>query len=204
MRILSAGFGWVVAMAVWTSLASGAEPQPPAEPPPAAGSTGASSSAAFRSAPMTITSERLTIHDAEHQATFEGSVVVKQADLTLRADRVDVWTVDAPSAMSGMMYGGSNVSLIKAFGHVEVTQEDRVVQADRAVYTQASQQIEMTGTVTGHEASGYNVAGTHMVIFLLEHRTVIEKSHVVIPPEALSSQSGPPQPGSPGAQRPGH
>lgn len=136
---------------------------------------------------MSIVSDRLTIHDAEHQATFEGSVMVKQADLTLRADRVDVWTVDSPSAMEGVMYGGSNVSSIKASGHVEVTQGDRVVLADQAIYTQSSQQIELTGNLSGHEGNGYKVAGTHMVIYLLEHRSVIEKSHVVIPQEALSS-----------------
>jgi len=191
VRVAVAGVGW--ALVVWSSVALGAAPQPPGGNSPAAGATtGASHSAAIRNVPMTITSERLTIHDAEHRATFEGSVVARQGDLTLRADRVDVWTVDTPSAMSGAVYGGSNVSSIKAYGHVEVTQEDRVVQADQAVYTQATQQIELTGNLSGHEGSGYKVAGTSMVIFLLEHRSVIEQSHVVIPPAALSATPGAP------------
>jgi len=178
------GISSMMAVCVWTVAVFGAEFKTSGGE---AGATGAPELNALHSAPMTIVSERLTIHDAEHQATFEGSVVVKQADLTLRADRVDVWTVDSPSAMEGVMYGGSNISLIKAFGHVEVAQGDRVVLADQAIYTQASQQIELTGNLSGHEGSGYKVAGTHMVIYLLEHRSVIEKSHVVIPPEALSS-----------------
>jgi len=143
----------------------------------------------LRSTPMTIISERLTIHDAERRATFEGGVVVTQADLTLRADRVDVWTNDAPAQSAGPVYGGSNVSRIMATGHVEVTQGDRLVQADQAVYDQARQQVELTGHLSGHEG-GYNVAGTRMVIFLLEHRSVIDQSHVVIPPQALSGSSG--------------
>jgi lipopolysaccharide transport protein LptA len=185
----------VTVLCVWTVVVFGAELQASGG---GTGTTGAPQSNTLRSAPMTIVSERLTIHDAEHQASFEGSVVVTQGDLALRADRVDVWTVESPSAMKGVMYGGSNVSLIKAFGHVEVTQGDRVVLADQAIYTQASQQIELTGNLSGHEGNGYKVAGTHMVIYLLEHRSVIEKSHVVIPPEALSSMprapAGPQQP----------
>jgi len=183
------GISSVMALCVWAVAVFGAELQVPGG---GAGTTGAPQSNALRSASMTIVSERLTIHDAEHQASFEGSVVVQQGDLTLRADRVDVWTVDSPSAIKGVMYGGSNVSLIKAFGHVEVTQGDRVVLADQAIYTQASQQIELTGNLSGHEGNGYKVAGTQMVIYLLEHRSVIEKSHVVIPPEALSSMPSAP------------
>jgi lipopolysaccharide export system protein LptA len=137
---------------------------------------------------MTITSARLTIHDAERRATFEGAVVVTQADLTLKADRVDVWTIDSPATTAGPVYGGSNVSRIAATGHVEVTQGDRVVQADQAVYDQARQQIELTGNLSGQEG-GYKVAGTRMVVFLLEHRSVIDQSHVVIPPQALSTPS---------------
>jgi lipopolysaccharide transport protein LptA len=172
---------------VWTAVVFGAGPQVPGAGGGSQATKGDSTFNAFRSVPMTITSERLTIHDAQRQATFEGSVVVKQGDLTLHADRIDVWTVDSPSAMEGMMYGGSNVSVIKAFGHVELTQEDRFVRADQAVYTQATQQIELMGNLSGHEGSGYKVSGTHMVIFLLEHRSVIDKSHVVIAPETLST-----------------
>ncbi|HTP41513.1 MAG TPA: LptA/OstA family protein [Nitrospiria bacterium] len=190
MRIVPTTIGWVLVM--WAAVATNAAPSPPGgRTLPSDGTTGASPSTAFRNAPMTITSERLTIHDAEHRASFEGAVVARQGDLTLRADRVDVWTVDSPSATSGMMYGGSNVSLIKAYGHVEVTQGDRVVQADQAVYTQATQQIELTGNLSGQETGGYKVAGTHMVIYLQEHRSVIEQSHVVIPPAALSASPGP-------------
>lgn len=183
----SVGIGSGVLLFVWTAAAFGAGPQEPGTGGGFQAMQDASSSNAVRSDPMTITSERLTIHDAQRQATFEGSVVVKQADLTLHADRVEVWTVDSPSAMEGTMYGGKNVSLIKAFGHVEVTQEDRFVQADQAIYTQATQQIELMGNLSGHEGRGYKVSGTHMVIYLLEHRSVIDKSHVVIPPAALST-----------------
>jgi lipopolysaccharide export system protein LptA len=186
-RVRFIGMGAGMVLLVWTAVVFGAEPQEPGANGGSKSETKASDSSALRSAPMTITSERLTINDAQRQATFEGSVVVKQADLTLLADRVEVWTVDSPSAMEGIKYGGSNVSLIKAFGHVEVTQEDRLVQADQAVYTQATQQIELMGNLSGHEGSGYKVSGTHMVIFLLEHRSVIDKSHVVIPPSGLST-----------------
>jgi lipopolysaccharide export system protein LptA len=151
-------------------------------------SAGAVESVPLHSTPMTITSARLTIHDAERRATFEGAVLVTQADLTLKADRVDVWTNDFPATTAGPVYGGSNVSRITATGHVEVSQGDRVVQADQAVYDQARQQVELTGNLSGHEG-GYKVAGTRMVIFLLEHRSVIDKSRVVIPSQALSIPS---------------
>jgi len=196
VRLRAASIGWW--LAVWTSTAAVAATPPSAGQAPTVGAkTGEVRSDAFRNSPMTITSERLTIHDAERRATFEGSVVAKQGDLILRADRVDVWTVDSPSATSGAVYGGNNISVIKASGHVEVTQEDRMVLADQAVYTQATQQIEMTGNLSGHEGSGYKISGTSMVIYLLEHRSVIQQSHVEIPPAALSTMpdgAGPQQP----------
>lgn len=176
---------------LWVGFALAAGANPGAGRSPAAPSTGLPPVVQLHSTPMTISSARLTIHDADRQATFEGNVVVTQADLTLRADRVDVWTNETPATTAGPVYGGSNVSRITATGHVEVTQGDRVVQADQAVYDQARQQIDLTGNLSGHEEGGYKVAGTHMVIFLLEHRSVIDQSRVVIPPQALSAPSPP-------------
>lgn len=180
---LVAGYG-VTLLAVVMTVAS----QSGAADRPSPAGTGGRPVLPLHATPMTITSARLTIHDAERRATFEGAVVVTQADLTLKADRVDVWTIDSPATTSGPVYGGSNVSRIAATGHVEVTQGDRVVQADQAVYDQARQQIELTGNLSGQEG-GYKVAGTRMVVFLLEHRSVIDQSHVVIPPQALSTPS---------------
>ncbi len=186
LAVVGMGWGLVFGMGVVSALAAGQNQG--AGRFPAVPSAGSSPAVQFHSTPMTISSARLTIHDADRQATFEGAVVVTQADLTLRADRVDVWTNEAPATAAGPVYGGSNVSRITATGHVEVTQGERVVQADQAVYDQARQQIDLTGNLSGHEG-GYKVAGTHMVIFLLEHRSVIDQSRVVIPPQALSAPS---------------
>lgn len=179
----AAGAGCGIALAMAAVMPATAQNKSPERPP---AHSGGGPSLPSRTAPMTITSARLSIHDAERRATFEGAVVVNQGDLTLKADRVDVWTNDSPVTSAGPVYGGSNVSRIVATGHVEVSQGDRVVQADEAVYDQARQQIELTGNLSGREG-GYKVAGTRMVVFLLEHRSVIDQSRVVIPPQALSA-----------------
>jgi lipopolysaccharide export system protein LptA len=141
------------------------------------------------SGPMTIRSDRMTVHEAERRATFEGQVVVQQGDLTVKADRLDVWVNDTAADMSAP-YGSGNVSSIRAGGHVEVVHGDRRVLADQAVYDQARQQIELIGNLRGEEG-GYTIAGRRMVIYLQERRSVIEGSQVTIPP-GFAAPSPPP------------
>ncbi|MEW6324019.1 MAG: LptA/OstA family protein [Nitrospirota bacterium] len=151
--------------------------------------------------PMTITSDRMMIHEAEQRATFEGRVMVQQGDLTVRADRLDVW-VNGSAASLGPAYGSGNITSIKASGHVEVVHQDRRARADEATYDQAKQQIELVGNLTGMEG-GYQIAGTRMVIYLQERRSVIEGSRVVIPPGFASPQGDTVKPGAESARRPG-
>jgi lipopolysaccharide export system protein LptA len=146
------------------------------------------------SEPMTITSDRMTFHEAEQRATFEGQVVVRQGDLTVKADRLDVW-VNGSVTTRGPVYGGSTISSIKATGRVEVAHGDRLVRADEATYDQARQQIELVGNLVGEEG-GYRAAGTRMIIYLQERRSVIEGSHVIIPPGFTSSPAGTAVPGA--------
>lgn len=146
------------------------------------------------SVPMTITSERMMIHETEQRATFEGRVVVQQGDLMIKADRLDVWGSGSVAPL-GPAYGSGNISSIKAVGHVEVTHQGRKARADEAIYDQARQQIELIGNLTGQEG-GYRIAGTRMVIYLQERRSVIEGSRVVIPPGFASPTTGSEPPGA--------
>jgi lipopolysaccharide export system protein LptA len=137
--------------------------------------------------PMQIDADRMIIHEQERRATFEGGVHVRQGDLLLQADRLDVWVKHSP-VTEEFAYGSGNISKISAQGHVQVTQGSRNVTADEAIFDQERQELVLIGNLSGRDGD-YQVAGDKMVIYLEEQRSVIEGSRIIIPPSAV--QPGP-------------
>lgn len=136
--------------------------------------------------PMQISADRMIIHEQERRATFEGNVHVRQSDLLLQADQLDVWVKNSVASQE-FTYGSGNISKIAAKGHVRVTQGARNITADEAVFDQDRQELVLSGNLSGRDGE-YQVAGEKMVIYLEEQRSVIEGSRIIIPG---AIQSGP-------------
>jgi lipopolysaccharide export system protein LptA len=106
--------------------------------------------------PMEITSTKFTAMNIPNgkEATFKGSVKVKQGDVTLSCDRLvivyDENTVDktGEGKVKKLSKGQKNVSQIKsitASGNVKIVQNERMAVADEALYDNVKRTIRLKG-----------------------------------------------------------
>jgi lipopolysaccharide export system protein LptA len=141
--------------------------------------------------PIQIVSDRLDAYNEKKLVVFSGNAVATQGDKIIKSDRLLLYYKKDPRVPEKV--GAENVGntgdleRIEAKGHVTITQGERVVTGEDAIFYQDTQQIVMTGNAVMRE--GRNVIrGDRIVVFLNEDRGIvesIEKSRVkaIIYPE---------------------
>ncbi|MGA3208214.1 MAG: lipopolysaccharide transport periplasmic protein LptA [Syntrophales bacterium] len=127
--------------------------------------------------PIQIVSDRLDAYNEKKLVVFSGNAVATQGDKTIKADRLFLYYKKdprVPEKAGGQDIGSAgDLDKIEAKGHVKITQGERVVTGNDAVYYQDTQQIIMLGNAVMRE--GRNVInGDRIVVFLDEDRGVVE------------------------------
>ena len=110
--------------------------------------------------PVKVTADDFVVDQGAGQAVFSGNVVVKRADLTLEADRVEVEYADGTQ---------TSIRNIIATGHVRLTTDSQKATSERAQFDPSSQVLRLAGNVTVVDAQG-TVSGGELVVDL-EKRT---------------------------------
>ncbi|MFH1080060.1 MAG: LptA/OstA family protein [Pseudomonadota bacterium] len=127
--------------------------------------------------PIQIQSDRLDAYQEKKLVIFSGHAIATQGDKTIKADRLFIYYKDSPATPEKRnkadMGTAEDLEKIEAQGQVVVTQTNRVVTGDHAVFYHDSQKIEMTGNTIMREGKNI-VKGEKIVIFLDEDRGVIE------------------------------
>jgi lipopolysaccharide export system protein LptA len=91
-------------------------------------------------APIDVDAARVDIEDNASEAVFSGNVVIRQAGLTLNADRVRItYAKDAA--------GSPQVKRLDAFGHVRITQDKMRATSNSGIYDVASRTVVLVGGV---------------------------------------------------------
>lgn len=122
-------------------------------------------------APIDFDARNIQLDDRANRAILTGDVVIRQAEMTLRAARVTV-------AYSGSALSGSpQASRLDAGGGVTVTRPDQTARSNYAVYDVDRRVITMIGGVTLRQA-GNNVSGGRLSINLDTGRATIDGSGV--------------------------
>src|SRR5262249_20527907 len=128
--------------------------------------------------PVNITSSRLSYNDLDRTIHFEGRVVMKTADGTLTAERVDAFLYPRSSqADSNAHAGASQLERAVAQTAVDLQQPGRRAQCERLVYTAAESKYVLTGTKTKHptlaDATHGTVTGDSLTFYSRDDRVVI-------------------------------
>ncbi len=131
--------------------------------------------------PIQIQSDRLDAYQEKKLVVFSGNAVATQGEKTIKADRLLIYYKDkdrpaTPEKSNKMDMGtAGDLEKLEAQGQVVITQTNRVVTGDHAVFYQDSQKIVMTGNAVMREGKNM-VKGEKIVVFLDENRGVIEGS----------------------------
>ncbi len=133
-------------------------------------------------APIDITADQAEVVQSKCMAVWRGSAEAAQDQSRLRADTITVFSRPKPAASDAQGACGGT-ERIEADGHVYYVTPDRNARGDHAVYTQATDQIVMTGDVI--VVQGQDVArGDKLIIDVSAHQA-----------RMVSSVTGPGRPG---------
>lgn len=160
-----------VLLALWLAVVSAAQAVP-SKP---------SSGAATQT---TIVSERMTVRNKDHQAVFEGKVVLTKGNLVVHSDKMVVYykpkaqeasgaTVNEGSENGASQTGNLSVSKIEATGSVLIEKSAGRAKCQKAVYYKDQEKIVLTGKPVAWE-EGNRVTGERITMFLVEDRTIVE------------------------------
>ena len=123
-------------------------------------------------APISLGANHIELQDKANRALFSGNVVVKQAEMTLNAQRMTV-------SYAGQVSAGASpeAQRIDASGGVTVTRPSQTARSNFAVYDLKRGIITMLGGVTLIQG-GNTVNGGRLTINLDTGRAVIDGSSV--------------------------
>lgn len=139
-------------------------------------------------APIDFAADAIELQDRANRAVLQGNVQVRQAEMTLTAQRMTV-------AYTGQVLRGSpQVSRLDASGNVLVRRPDQSARAGYAIYDLNRRVITMLGAVTLNQG-GNNVNGGRLTLNLDTGRAVIDGSSVGAgaagaPPGTVRQQRG--------------
>jgi lipopolysaccharide export system protein LptA len=127
--------------------------------------------------PIHIVSDRLDAYNEKKLVVFSGNAVATQSDRVIKSDRLILYYRKGTANQEKSSPKGSGdmgeLEKIEAKGHVTVTQGEKIVTGDDAVFFQDTQKIIMTGNAVMRE--GRNVIrGDRIIVFLDEDRGIVE------------------------------
>ena len=130
-----------------------------------------------RETPIQITSNRMNAYDEKGVVVFEGNAIAKQGERTIHAETISLHYKKKKDAavkknIEDIQKGG-DLERIEARGNVRMTQGDRVVTGNEAIYLHEEQKIIVKGNATLKEGKNV-VKGNQVVVFLDENRGVVE------------------------------
>ncbi|MHB9097660.1 MAG: lipopolysaccharide transport periplasmic protein LptA [Syntrophales bacterium] len=131
-----------------------------------------------RDQPIQIVSDRLDAYNEKRMVVFSGNAVATQGARTIRADRLTLYYREEkkPAGQTTREPEGTgNLERVEAAGHVTITEGERIVTGDEAVFDQDAQKITMTGGAVMREGANI-VRGDRIVVFLNENRGVVEST----------------------------
>jgi lipopolysaccharide export system protein LptA len=101
-----------------------------------------------REQPIQIVSDRLEAYHEKRMVVFTGNAVATQGQRTIRSDRLTLYYKEdkkTAGRSKAETEGPGNLDKVEAKGHVTITEGDRIVTGEEAVFDQEAQKITMTG-----------------------------------------------------------
>jgi len=130
-----------------------------------------------RNTPIQIVSNRMDAYNEKGLVVFDGNAVATQGDRTIRAETITIYykkkADSGEKPESAVMRKNGDLDRIEAKGNVRITQGERIVTGNEAIYLQDAQQIIIKGNAVLSEGKNV-IKGKQVVVFLNENRGVVE------------------------------
>jgi len=123
---------------------------------------------------IAITSTRLTYADSERKAHFEGDAVVKAADVTITAKKIDAFLQARGPANQPLTEAGKLEKII-ARDQIVITQPNRRATGEVLIYTAQDDKFVLTGGPPSiFDAEHGQITGVSLTFFRHDDRVLVE------------------------------
>lgn len=130
-----------------------------------------------KQSPIDVTSNKLTYTDSDRKARFDGRVLAKSQDGTVKADRIDVFLRPAGSSAVAPNGQASQLDKMDALGHVHLEQPTRKGEGEHLLYTDSDGKFVLTGQPgkmpSIFDAEQGTVTGNSLTFFSRDDRVLV-------------------------------
>jgi len=128
--------------------------------------------------PIQIVSDRLDAYSEKKLVVFSGNAVATQGNRVIKSDNLFLYYRDRPqdkdvADAAARLSKTGDLDRVEAKGHVTITEGNRIVTGNDAVYYQDTQKIVMTGNAVMREGENI-IRGDRIVVLLNENRGIVE------------------------------
>lgn len=132
-----------------------------------------------RNTPIQITSDRMDAYNDKGMVVFDGNAIATQGDRTIRSETITLFykkkAEGGEQKEAADIQKNSDLDRIEAKGNVRITQGERLVTGNEAIYLQDAQKIIIKGNAVLSEGKNV-IRGEQVVVFLNENRGVVESN----------------------------
>jgi len=136
--------------------------------------------------PIDIVSDRLDAYQEKDLVQFSGNVIATQGERVIKSDVLMVFfkkkaenkkpeskKAETKEADTGGASKANDIDRIEAKGNVKITEKDRIVTGEQAIFYNDEQKIIVTGNPVMKEGNNV-ITGDRVVVLLDENRGVVE------------------------------
>jgi len=136
--------------------------------------------------PIDIVSDRLDAYQDKDLVQFSGNVIATQGERVIKSDVLMVFfkkkaenkkpeskKAETKEADTGGASKANDIDRIEAKGNVKITEKDRIVTGEQAIFYNDEQKIIVTGNPVMKEGNNV-ITGDRVVVLLDENRGVVE------------------------------
>lgn len=129
--------------------------------------------------PIRIVSDRLDAYNDKGLVVFSGNVVATQEDRIIKSDTLYLYyeKKEGKSKKIGSkdIIKAGELERAEAKGNVRITQGEKVVTGENAVFYNAEQKIIVTGNTVMQDGDNI-IKGEKIIVFLNENRGIVEST----------------------------
>jgi lipopolysaccharide export system protein LptA len=127
-----------------------------------------------KTTPVNVTADKLSYVDGDRKAIFSGNVIVRGAEMTMNADRVQVLLLPRGNQVN------SQLDRIVADGDINIKQADRKATGNQLVYTPQDSKVVLTAAKGKRpsifDAEHGQITGDSLTFFTHDDRVLVDSS----------------------------
>lgn len=140
--------------------------------------------------PIHITSDQLSINDMTKEAEFKGNVLATQENTIIHSDILQIFYKKDQPALETAPNSVQSIQKIIAKGNVKINFDNRLAEADQAIYTADTGILELTGDNCKVTSENNMISGKKIIFHRNDGRIQVEGGNSSKRVEAVISSKG--------------